>query len=589
MTTRDLPIVILVEGREGVAEDDVRDQLPPERYERVFLRLSDYGAPTLPPTEVPHDIDWMAFGRAVEDVADKVHALQREAKDKRTVVYIAGKAPLAVFVHLGYKFAKSIPHVKVLNQVRSAGAWETYSIDETSVDAEASDPFDRKLGIPHERSHSTGRLGLTVDPSGRPDDTTPSTELIKKNGDDIAGMVRLLRSEALNVTPANMGAIVRQLREILSQAPSFYPDRSGLAIFAACPAQVAVALGRAISATVQGDGDIWLTEWRRPHYEFVYSLPFVPPMEPVIPKTAEAREVRRKVLDEVRIALDDLQKDLEIKHVPTGLLRDEAERKAFVEKVKAMHFEERDIENQPFRIRVAQDRGCLGAGILHAIRELKPNEQQDVAKLLWLHEIVHDWQGLVWSNHNFIGRSGFVLEEIDYFADAFSIQTLVNMELDLDKRTRRNVSASVLRWIEMLQRAIEAFDRMEQGPRIKQLAERRLRRYLLWHVQHGRAMHVKTVEQAQEMLQSALTVELAPLTGYVDALRHEKIVRHAVAEPELCISLEGRLIRVLKMTGHSLAEIVDHIRAYEHEPVRELMAAVVDQNRPKLARWLEAR
>lgn len=586
MAKNELQILVCVDLRPGVVVETLCEVLPSDRYDRKTLLLSEHGAPSLPATDTPHDIDWLAIGRAIEEVSEKVHKLQEGAKDKRTVVYIGGKGPLSAFIHLGYKFGQSIQRVEVLNQARGTGPWERYPIEATTTELETPRMFDPPRGVPNEISPSTARLAIYVDTAGRPDDITPFKDFVKANEKDVGGIVRLLAGEKLDVTTLNIDAITRDLKEFMSKVPSYWPDRRGIAMFAACPIQVAVAIGRSISATVQG-GDVWLTEWRRPHYEFVYSLPFDPPMEPAVPKTAEAIQARRVVLDEVEAALADLRQYLEARHVPVGLLR-ESERQAFVDKVKGMKFETRAIEEQPFRIRVAEDRGCLGAGMLEAMRDMTAREQRDFAKLVVLHEIVHDWQDLTSTNHTFIGRAGFVLEEIDYFADAFAVQTLVNMELDLDRRAQNDVQGTLIRWINMVHRGIEAFDRMEQGPRMKYLAERRLRRYLLWYVQHARAKLVKTVEHAGQMLRSALTVELAPLAGYVDSKRHEKIVKHAIdGETELCVSVDGRLVRKKEMPGYSIPALVDYVREYKHEQASELMFALVDRNQPMLARWLK--
>lgn len=584
MAENDVQVLIVVDIRDGVPEQTLRQSLEKERYERYVIPLSKHGAPQYPPTDVPHDFDWPAIGRAIEDVAAEVHEIQRKHPDKQTVVYIGGKGPLAAFIHLGYKFGQSIHRVEVLNQAFKSGPWECYPIEATSTAIDVPNLFDPPLGVPAELSPSTGRLGIYVDTAGRLDDTKPMTNFIKGHEKDVGGIVRLRKEHGLEVTPLNIDAITRNLTNFMSKVPSFWPDRKGVAMFAACPIQVAVALGRALSATVHGR-DVWLTEWKQPNYEFAYSLPFEPPLEPVVPKTAEAINARAQVLDEVETAFKDLCDHLETKHIPAYLLHD-SERAEFVAKVKAMRFARRGIEEQPFRIRVAQDQGCLGSGMLQAMLGMTPKQQQDFAKLVILHEIVHDSQELTSTNHTFIGRAGFVLEEVDYYADAFAVQTLVNMELDIDGRARRDVSGTVLRWIDMVHRGIEAFDRMEQGPRMKHLTERRLRRYLLWYLQHARAKLVKTEADAKEMLSSSITIELAPLAGYVDSQRHEKVVKKAVDDTELCIALNGRLVRVEKMPGYSIPGIVDLVREYKHEAACEVLFAVVDRNRKILARWL---
>ena len=114
MAKNEVQVLILVDVRDGVPESEIRSGIPDERFERYVLRLSEHGSPKWPATDVPHDYDWPSIGRAIEEISEKVHDLQRKAKDCHTVVYIGGKGPLAAFIHLGYKFAQSVHRVEVL-------------------------------------------------------------------------------------------------------------------------------------------------------------------------------------------------------------------------------------------------------------------------------------------------------------------------------------------------------------------------------------------------------------------------------------------------------------------------------------------
>jgi hypothetical protein len=49
---------------------------------------------------------------------------------------------------------------------------------------------------------------------------------------------------------------------------------------------------------------------------------------------------------------------------------------------------------------------------------------------------------------------------------------------------------------------MQAFDRAEHGSRIGRLAERRLRRYLIWHLQLARA---RTIRPPRMWMRSSLT------------------------------------------------------------------------------------
>jgi len=583
MAANDLQILLVVDIYPGVSEENLKTMLPAEREDRKILRLSKFGAPNLEPPPNTTAVDWTAIGIAIEDAAKLVHELQ-DAHSGPTILYVAGKGPLAVFVHLGYLFTKSIQKVEVFNLPHGSGVWERFSMDAPSSDATTDPIFDKPLGVPRELSTSNGRVGFVVDTSGRPDETAPFSAFFDQQKESAGETIRLRTKDKLRVTSRNMAAIVRDLAQFMSEVPNLYPNRKGLAIFTGVPTQVAFALGKAMSPNVLR-GDVWLTEYRGGIYEKVYSLPFEPPLEPEVPKSAEAILARRDVLEEVIAAFEDLQQNLAEEHVPEGLLRGE-ERTKFVATVKAMKLVRESVEEQPFQLRVLRGRCQLGTGILQAIVNMPREQQRDFAKLVMLHELVHDTQNLRSTNHSLVGLAGFVLEEVDYFADAFAVQTLVRMEMDLDKRARANVSDSVQRWIGMVLRGIEAFDRMEQrGPRMTHLTERRLRRYLLWDLQGARAMTLKEPADADELLSATLAIELAPLAGWLNSKRHEKVVKHALKETELFVAVNGRIVRPSSLPGYSLQNVVEMVRKYEHARVQEVMFAVVDGNRDKLARW----
>jgi len=58
---------------------------------------------------------------------------------------------------------------------------------------------------------------------------------------------------------------------------------------------------------------------------------------------------------------------------------------------------------------------------------------------------------------------------------------------------------------------IEAFDRFEQGKRIEWLPERRLRRYLVWHLHRARAEAIVSEDQLWPLSGQRLVVELSML------------------------------------------------------------------------------
>lgn len=582
MAAHQRQILVVVDLYPGVAIEDLVGQLPDAREDRFVLRLSDFGASSLAPPPDTKPVDWTAIGTAVERLVARLHELQ-ESSPVPSTVHVAGKGPLSVFVHLGYRTTKSVPRVIVLNPPPGGGNWESFPI---AADADGGpNLLDDIRGLPAEPEVASGRLAIAIDTAGRRTPKKVYSDFLGEKGSPVAGVMQFFSSGAVRVTPENTGSLVRQLAQLLSVAPTLYPERSGLAIFIGGPAQVAFAVGRAMSPNVVG-GDVWLTEHRGGKFELVYSLPFAVEASPAVPGDAESVLARRKVLDELMAGIAELKRELKPEHLPTAILP-EKERRAFMERLYELEPSAKTNEQEPFEMRVLEGRYTIAnGGILQAFVRSTQEQQRAFAKLLLLHELIHDRQALRSTNYMSIGRACFVLEQIDYAADVFSLHTLMNLELEQGgPRAQKEVSKRLRGWMEMILHGIQAFDLMEQGSRMGRLPERRLRRYLLWHLQLARAATVREASHLEQLLAPSLVVELAPLAGYVDAHRYDKVVTRALTETELFIGIGGRLVRASKRPGLDPGELVEMVRGYAHEPIQGFMVKVVDDHREELAPW----
>jgi hypothetical protein len=589
MAKNDVQILVLMDVY-PVEQEALEKVLPGERRELKVLRLSEFGAPRLKPPPHTNVVDWHNMGEAIEKVALRVHEIQDAARPHYSVeIYVGGRAPLAAFVHLGFLFTKSVQKVVVLNPPPGAGNWEAFTIDGLASYVPNHKIYDKEIGFPKEPLLSNGRVGIVVDAALRSEDSKPFESFIEGKNASVCAILQLRRYEALTIDDVNMPAIVSQLANLMSNLSGYCPKRNGLALFPAGPTQIAFALGRAMSPNVLL-GDVWLTEYRRgkDEYEYVYALPFVSRVEPVIPQAPEDKANRERVRVAFVAALDELQKHVGEQHLPKAVLND-VQRKQFIMKLRDLKIVPDSVDKQPFQLRVHEGECFLGDGILHALVSSSPEEQKHFAKLVLLHEVLHDWQSLRSTNHSLIGRAGFVLEHIDYLADVFAVQTLVQVDLDRGgANAHENVRAILRDWIDRVLQGIAAFDQAEQGdgPMVR-LAERRVRRYLLWHVQWARARTIKTVKHLERLLGSNLTVELAPLAGWIDEHRWEKMVRNALKDTELCIAADGLLVRATKSQDFDPEALLEAIRTYNHERAHKEVNAVVDEQRAKLMPWTQ--
>lgn len=581
MASRDLQILIVVDVYRSVTEDedDLKAELPDERDERKVLRLTKYGAPNLEPPPDTSPIDWPAIGQAVEKLAAEVREL-RASRSNPTVIFVGGKGPLPIFIHLGYLLSKFGGKQVVLNQPPSGGKWEQFAMG--APEANEAPLFEAAEGLPATAVAGSGQLGIYVDTSGRDTPGEVFENFLEQEGEGVAGVVKLRRSSPLLVTPANISAIAQELVQFFSMAPSRFRKRSGLTIFFGGPTQVAFALGRALNPTVVGP-NLWLTNHRQPKYERVYSLPFSASTEPALRRTAEDELARRDIRDAMIAGLDELKEKLTLEQLPADVLP-EASRARFIERLKILKHVPKECDG--FELRVLHGQYTLGTGLLEAFRKIPAAHHQDFAKLLFLHEMLHDFQDIRSTNYYDVGRAGVVLEQVDLAADAFAVRTLAKVELDDGGRNARAGARGIVRrLIDTALWGVEAFDRMEQGDRIERLPERRLRRYLIWYLQLARAQNVSDPSHIDAMLRPALTVELAPLAGRLDTTRYDKVVTHALPMTELFVGIDGHLVRQARRAGFDPASLVEDVRNYKRTEIERTMDILVDSHRPELVKW----
>jgi hypothetical protein len=200
-------------------------------------------------------------------------------------------------------------------------------------------------------------------------------------------------------------------------------------------------------------------------------------------------------------------------------------------------------------------------------------------------------QGIRSTNFQGIGRAGIALEQIDYMADAFAVRALAKNELtNLGSAKRaREAGRIVSELVDATLSGIEAFDRMGGAVRITRLTERRLRRYLIWHLQRARAETIRGKSHLDDLLSVPLTVELAPLPGTLDSERLEKVVDGAYMETSLFCAVGGRLVRVDPAPLPGAADILEAVCTFNRATLTKVMSALVENNSRTLASWTERR
>jgi hypothetical protein len=331
--------------------------------------------------------------------------------------------------------------------------------------------------------------------------------------------------------------------------------------------------------------DVWVANYDGAAYRFALELPFQPRARRRIEHSPQDELARGRILEELRRAVDALKKKLAPTHLPATLRETEGER--FLKRLGTIEIAP-EPEGDAFTIDVSERTMTLGHGLLEALRKVADAEERArIGQALLLHELYHFTQGLPSATFRDVGRAGFALEEVDFWADAVAVGALASMEIqrrgDEGRERARDI---VIAHIDALLSGIEAFDRAEHDERkIDALPERRLRRYLIWSLQRTRALTLQRFEDLAQLLAQRLVVELAPLKGHLDP-RWDKIVDGPIRETELFVVLGGRLLRIPSQAGFDPAAIVDGIRSFQRQPVREAMKFVREQHLRVLAPWV---
>ena len=240
-----------------------------------------------------------------------------------------------------------------------------------------------------------------------------------------------------------------------------------------------------------------------------------------------------------------------------------------------------------YHLNIALGRWTIGTDMLDAVADKPAEIQERFGQLLFLHELYHDDQGLMWSNFSGVGRAGVVLEKIDFTADAFSLELLIMREIkDGGDDAKRKVGKIASQWIGIALTGIESFDRLAGQKRIDQLSERRLRRYLTWYLQQARAETLRDPRSVAALFDECPIVELAPVEAKLDE-RSDKIVIAGLESTELVLEFKGQLKRRHTRADFQPRELVDAICNFERERVLHAMRAVVTEERGLLAPWTE--
>lgn len=548
--------------------------MPGKREQRFTFKVSDFGATPGPRGSV---VDWETCADAVVRMIDKTRA-EIPVDGQPVHFYVVGRAALPIFAHVGALLSKWTT-VTILNQ-RQDGAWDNLPLQAAA--APSGDKFFTVHGL-GEPSEATGRVAVFVSTAyAAPRDAIKA--FFSSRGEPLAGIVEIVTA-GKGVTlldEAHAASVLHELTDAFAGIREAYPSTTRVALFIGGPASLAFIAGRAVNPNVLSD--VWVPNYVAPSYHFALIVPWKARARAEVSRDAEHELARMKALRPMLKEIELLRRTLTVEHLPPFLSL--PTRTRFLEQLQMIAIAP-EPEGDAFSLSIGERSMAFGRGLLDALLPVSDEHRLRIGQSIFLHEVFHFHQNLQSSTYAGVGRAGFALEEVDYWADVVALGTLVTWEISrTGERGKEEARSILLSHLGAALAGIEAFDHAEQGARLERLAERRLRRYLIWRLQQARAKTLRSAEQIWEIFGERLIVELAPLDSYLDD-RGDKLVRSANPATELFIVLQSKLVRIPRGSSFDPGLLIDAVRAFDGAALERVMAMVRDQNHDVLTPWVK--
>lgn len=559
------PLVLDLDG--PIVEAEIVAHFPQGRVQKPPLLLTSFGVSRITRSNMARDpIHWDGVAQGVRRMAERA-----KASDDGFEFWVVGKAPLPVFTLLGFELSKWTKSPVFLNR-RPDERWDR--LETATASSGEATFFNVRTSLAVE-SETTGTVAVFISTQGVPGQRAEIRRFVTSRGDDLGAIVELRTAGPGIVTAESVPSIVKEVNAFFSQLPGAFPHATKWAVFVAGPASLAFIVGRGMNPTMMAN--VSVPNFHAGTYSDALVLPWRGASPPGLTEGAEHEVGRSRVLDCLIAGIKGVRDAIRFEDLPRALPKDlSTSFLANLEKVSLPTVAEGDV----FELNILQARLAIGRGLLEGLRGLDDSTLRIIGAELFLHEVWHFEQNVLSTNYRQVGRAGVVLEEIDFQADAVAITAASKLAVRLGKP----LPASLVLHIEAHIRCMEAFDRSEQGSTLVNLPERRLRRYLIWHLELARARTITDATQIDELLGQRLVVELAPIRGFLNAV-HDKLAGDAAEESELFISLAGNLHRYQKGPNLTPCALVRAVRDFDWQALENAMKYVIGEDPAAFVSW----
>lgn len=225
-------------------------------------RLTDYDGIKRCAKGTPED-----WGAVIAAIDKMVHgAREAERSGARCRYWVAGRAGLPAFFHLGHQLSRKA-RVTVMNQ-RDDGVLDELRLDAVGEPGGMPDSYFGPPSWPPRPKIDPVRLALIV--SSRRVPPEQIEQLMSNRGEPVAGVVEAQARGSDILDERSVIPAVRELDKTIADLQTWYPKCRELAVFLKGPATLACLAGRAINPHIFPDLQIF--QHRNQEYEPAYEI-----------------------------------------------------------------------------------------------------------------------------------------------------------------------------------------------------------------------------------------------------------------------------------------------------------------------------
>ncbi|WPB79406.1 SAVED domain-containing protein [Archangium violaceum] len=517
LTPRTQALILRYEHDRPVAENTTRDVLKQSGFEGdrdvASFVLHPYNKDTLVRAQREQDWGW-AFDENVR-FAEALLAREREL-GLDLPVHLFGCAPLVLMLHLAWCLSRR--RLYVYQQSREDGSW---SLKADRSQPATPEPFFAVEGLPAARQGGRGHVALIVEVTQSIRDTALA-EFQARHPSELLATVYLRPvkgpSERAVQNAGDISRAAEQFRAVLDALHDKVEGAESVLLAMDCPGSLAAAMGTAINAQTQHP--LWLHHFN-PEQRKYLAVHQISPR----PRLASAREesLTPKQWQEKWKEIQDELKKVNGVHRQLVEWLGQPEQQQLVERLGGRILLDSQIDTTPAMERTPLFRYQAGSwkfpiDLLDGFRALRQRlgsteDWEECIRLLLVHEAYHVQQlGPTSYGYSGSGRTGWVLEAVDYDADAVSVEVALAWRQRHRAETAQPPSRALAA---IIWNALESVRVFEQERPIQTLAERRLRRYLIWLFHACRLSTASLARDAHPGMERVF-IEIAGLPAFPD-------------------------------------------------------------------------